>query len=398
MSDEDSKMSHKDDTLLVHSGRDPQAHHGIVNPPVYHASTVLFPSVEALRAAAADPFKGVYYGIYGTPTSFALQDMIAELEHAHGALVAASGKTAILVTLLAFTKAGDHVLIGDNAYGPTRQLADHLLKRYGIETTYFDPMISPDGLAALIRPETRLVMLEAPGSLTFEVQDVPGLAAVAKRAGVVVAMDNTWASPLCFKPLDHGVDVSIHAATKYMSGHSDVMMGTIAANADTFGAIKRAWAEVGAPPASDDCYLVMRGMRTMSLRLERHEKSALALARWMADRPEVARVLHPALPECPGHEYWKRDFDGSTSLFAVQLHPVGDDAVARMLDHMTLFKMGFSWGGYESLILPADPSRARTATNWDTTKPLIRIHAGLEAVEDLIADLEAGFERLNAVR
>lgn len=300
--------------------------------------------------------------------------------------------------MLAFTRAGDHVLISDNVYGPTRQLADHLLKRYGVEATYFDPMISPEGLADLIQPRTRLLMLEAPGSLTFEVQDVPALTAVAKRAGVKVAIDNTWASPLYFKPLDHGVDVSIHAVTKYMSGHSDVMMGSIAANAESFDAIKRAWAEVGAPPSPDDCYLVMRGMRTMSLRLERHAKSALALARWLSQRPEVARVLHPALPGCPGHDNWKRYFAGSTSLFAFQLHPVSDEALARMLDNMGLFKMGYSWGGFESLILPVDPSGIRTATTWDSSKPLIRVHAGLEAAEDLIADLEAGLERLNGAR
>jgi cystathionine beta-lyase len=386
-----------DDTILTHAGNRPHDNFGVVNPPVYHASTILFPTVAALREANASraQFSMVTYGRQGTPTTIAFEEAVAKLEGADRALALPSGLAAIAVSLMAFLKAGDHLLMVDTVYGPVRTLCKRLLADFGIETTYYDPAIG-ERIEGLIRPETKVVYLEAPGSLTFEMQDVPTIAAAAKARGATVMMDNTWATPLFFKPLQHGVDLVIEAATKYLSGHSDVMMGVVAADLDRLLRVKTAAHMMGHAAAPDDCYLALRGLRTLSVRLERHQRTGLELARWLQARPEVDRVLHPALPQDPGHRLWKRDFSGATGLFGVVLKPCAPRALEAMLDGMALFGMGYSWGGYESLILPVDPKALRSATPWRETGPVLRLHAGLEDIKDLMADLERGFARLNA--
>jgi cysteine-S-conjugate beta-lyase len=386
----------KPDTLLVSAGRDPQTNHGVVNPPVYHASTIVFPTVGELHASQKkkDPRK-TRYGRHGTPTTFAIEEAIAALDGGAEAIAMGSGVAAITAVLTAFIKTGDHLLMVDTAYGPTRRFCDTVLKRFGVATTYYDPRIGA-AIGELIRPNTRLIFLESPGSLTFELQDVPAITATARKAGIVTAMDNTWATPLYFKPLAHGVDVSILSATKYIGGHSDLMMGLITTTEAAYQAVRRAVEDFGGSAAPDDCYLALRGYRTLGVRLARHQENGLTLARWLQQRPEVARVLHPALPQSPDHALWKRDFTGASGLFAIELKPVAEPAVEAMLDGLELFGMGYSWGGFESLILPADPSHYRSAVPWKSPGPLIRIHAGLEDPEDLIADLEAGFARLRA--
>tara|TARA_R110002096_G_scaffold6142_11_gene28072 strand:- start:676 stop:1842 length:1167 start_codon:yes stop_codon:yes gene_type:complete len=383
-----TKKKHQD-TTIVTTGRDPHNNHGVINPPVYHASTILYPSVDALHARDAK----VTYGRRGTPTTFAFQDAIAELEGGYRSLVTPSGLSACSIALLAHLKAGDHVLVTDSVYGPTRTFCDVVLKRYGIDVEYYDPVIGP-GIANLLRPETTVVYTEAPGSQTFEMQDIPAIANAAHKAGALAMMDNTWASPLFCNPFGLGVDVSIQAATKYIVGHSDVMMGTITTNESAWRATIKNHGAIGITAGPDDIYLALRGLRTLSVRLHRHMETGILLAKWLEDRPEVSRVLHPALPTDPGHEIWKRDFSGACGLFGIVLKPVSAKAVAAMLDNLELFGMGYSWGGYESLIIPADPASNRTATKWAPEGPLIRIHAGLEDPQDLIADLEAGFERL----
>lgn len=386
-----------DETRLAHAGNRPRDNHGVVNPPVYHASTVLFPTVAALHAAEADRFSGTTYGRYGTPTVFALEEAVAALEGAERAIALPTGLAAVTMSLMAFLKPGDHLLMVDTVYEPARGFCDRVLARLGIATTYYAPGIGAD-IAKLIRPETRVVYLETPGSLTFEVQDVPAIAAAAHAAGALVLLDNTWGTPLLFKPLAHGVDVSIQAATKYIAGHSDVMLGMVATRAELWRQIKTTAHGLGHAAAPDDCYLALRGLRTLAVRLARHQENALALVRWLQTRPEVERVLHPALPEHPGHALWRRDFAGSSGLFGVLLKPVSEAALAAMLDGLSLLGMGFSWGGYESLIVPCNVSRARTAAPWSAPGPVVRIHAGLEDPQDLIADLEAGFARLRAAR
>ncbi|MBL28490.1 MAG: cystathionine beta-lyase [Rhodospirillaceae bacterium] len=385
----------KQDTVLVTAGRDPERNHGVVNPPVYHASTIVFPTVAALENAGKRDFHKTYYGRNGTPTTFALEDAVAAAEGAYRSTAVASGKAAICTALLAFLKPGDHLLLVDSCYGPTRAFAKGMLANFGIETTFFDPMIGA-GIADLIRPETKVVFTESPGSQTFEVQDIPAIAAAAKAAGAVTIMDNTWASPLYFKPFDHGVDVSVQAGTKYVVGHSDAMLGIVSATEATHDAIRRTAVELGGCPGPDDCYLALRGLRTLSVRLVRHQENALRLARWLQQRPEVSEVLYPALPDDPGHTLWKRDFLGASGLFGVVLNKYSKDALAAMLDGLELFGMGYSWGGYESLIIPTHPESIRTATRWEKPGPTLRIHAGLEDPDDLIADLERGFGRLAA--
>ncbi|UEM19223.1 cystathionine beta-lyase [Skermanella mucosa] len=383
------------DTILTHAGNDPQANFGIVNPPVYHASTVLFPTVAALEEAGHS-FDGVRYGRIGTPTSQAFEATVARLEGGFKAVTAPSGLAAISTALLAFVSAGDHILVTDSVYGPTRLFCSDMLKRLGVEAEFYDPLAGA-GIERLIRPNTRVVFLESPGSLTFEVQDVPAIAAAAKKAGAIVMIDNTWGTPLFFKPFDHGVDLSIHAATKYMVGHSDAMLGVITAGTEeVWNRLKRNAVQLGTCAGPDDVYLGLRGLRTMGARLRQHQDTALALARWLQARPEVARVLHPALPDDPGHALWKRDFTGACGLFAIELKPCSAAAVASFLDGMELFGMGYSWGGYESLILPIHPEKLRTATRWRTDGPMVRLHAGLEDPDDLIADLERGLARLAA--
>lgn len=386
----------KDDTRLVHAGKDPEHHYGIVNMPVYRASTVLSPTLSAFKARADGDrkYRGVRYGAYGTPTTFALADAVAGLEGGAGAVATASGLSAVTMALAAFVRQGDHILMVDSVYSPTREFCDALLARFGVETTYYDPLIG-GGIEGLIRPETRIVFCESPGSLTFEVQDIPAIAAAAHRHGAVVLLDNTWATPLFFKPFDHGVDVSIQAGTKYISGHSDLVIGIITARTEElFRRIKDTTFLFGDIPGPDDCYLALRGLRSMGARLRRHQESAMATAGWLAARPEVRRVLFPALPGDPGHDLWRRDFTGASSLFGLVLETGDEAAVARMVDGYRYFKIGASWGGYESLVLPANPRGVRTAAPWTAPGYVLRYHVGLEDPEDLIADLADGFERL----
>lgn len=384
------------DTLLTQLGRDPFANHGIVNPPVYHASTILWRSVEDMELAYKPGSGRLTYGRVGTPTSQAFEIAAAALEGGAGAVSTPSGLSAISLALTALTAAGSHVLMTDSCYGPTRRFCDGTLARFGVEVEYYDPRLG-GGLAGLIRPNTRLIYMESPGSLTFEVQDVPEIVRTARTRGIVTVVDNTWATPVFFRPFALGVDVVLHAATKYMGGHADVNMGVVVGRTEAEAQLlRRAATQMGLCAGPDDHYLALRGLRTMAVRLRRHQKSALAIARWLAERKEVQRVLHPGLPTDPGHLLWRRDFTGSTGLFGVVLKPVSWEAVKAMLDGMKIFQMGESWGGYESLILPCHPERYRTATSWDASHPLIRLHVGLEDPRDLIADLEAGFDRLRA--
>jgi cystathionine beta-lyase len=388
-----TKRDFRPETLLAHLGRDPQAFHGAVNVPVYHASTILYPDLEAFETRHTTGRQFVY-GRLGTPTSGALEDSIARLQGGAGTLCVSSGLAAISCALLALTQAGDHILVTDAAYLPTRKFCDGLLRRFGIETSYYDPTIGA-GIAAQFRPSTRLVFTESPGSLTFEMQDVPAIAAAAKAAGVATVMDTSWATPLHFRPFEAGVDVAVEAGTKYVVGHSDAMLGLITASSDYVERIRGAAHQLGVCAGPDDIYLGLRGLRTLAVRLARHQATALRLARWLSGRPEVARVLYPALPDDPGHALWKRDYSGASGLFGVVLaRPYPKQAVAALVEGLELFGIGASWGGYESLIITAHPETCRSATTWRAPGPCLRIHAGLEDADDLIADLEAGFARL----
>lgn len=384
-------------TILAHAGRDPMAHHGMVNPPVYHTSTVLWPSVAAMEAAQAGFEPGRYrYGRIGTPTSEAFEDVVTALEGGHSSIAVSSGLAAINVALTSFLEAGDHVLITDSAYGPTRRFCDAVLSRFGVEAGYYDPLIGA-GIERLFRDTTRLVYLESPGSLTFEVQDVPAITAAARARGILTVLDNTWATPLFFDAFGHGVDVTLHAATKYMVGHSDAMMGVVGAREKSvWQRLKSHAVLTGHCAGPDDLYLAQRGLRTLAVRLRQHQESALEVARWLQARPEVSRVLYPALPQDPGHALWRRDFTGASGLFSIVLKPASKAQVAAMLDGMELFQMGASWGGYESLITPTHPETLRSATRWQAEGPGIRLQVGLEDPADLIADLDAGFDRLRA--
>ncbi len=387
--------SKKIDTLLAHAGRAPEENFGIVNPPVYHASTVLHPTVAALEEAGRNRYDQVTYGRHGTPTSFAFEAAVAAVEGGHRAVAFCSGAAACFAAILAFVKAGDHVLVTDSVYGPVRSFCTGFLARFGVAATFYDPRIG-GGIERLVQANTRLVYLESPGSLTFEVQDVPAIIAVAKARGLRTIIDNTWAAPLFFKPMALGVDVSVIAATKYIVGHSDAMMGVAVCTEETFLPVRTSATQLGNHAAPDDCYLTLRGLRSAGGRLRQHEAQGVALATWLAARPEVAQVLHPALPESPDHALWQRDFSGASGLFAIALKPgFAKTAIAAMLDGMELFGMGASWGGFESLILPVHPKRLRTAVPW-TGGPVLRLHAGLEDRDDLVADLARGFDRLNA--
>jgi len=378
-------------TIVTHAGRDPFAHHGFVNPPVYRGSTVLFKTVDSLEKRQAR----YVYGRRGTPTSEALEEAIARLEGGTRTVLAPSGTAAIASTLISFTKAGDHILVCDCVYLPTRKMCDGLLRRFGVETTYYDPTIGGD-IAGLFKPNTRLVFTESPGSLTFELQDIPAIAAVAHAKGAMVVMDNTWASPLYFKPFAHGVDISIQAATKYIVGHADAMLGSITVNERLANAVVAEVQSLGVCAGTEEMYLGLRGFRTLDVRLERHWRSGLEIARWLEYRPEVSRVLHPALPSHPQHALWQRDYLGASGLFSIVLKPCPKPALAAMLEGLELFGMGASWGGFESLVLPFDAARARTATDWKPEGPTVRLHIGLEDVEDIKADLDTGFARLEA--
>jgi cysteine-S-conjugate beta-lyase len=381
----------KDATRVAHAGREPARQHGFVNTPIYRGSTVLFPSMAAIEAND-QPYT---YGRTGTPTVRALEEAIAELEGGHQTLLTPSGLSAIATALLSFVSAGDEVLVVDSIYRPARRFCDQVLGRLGVKITYYDPLIG-GGIERLIGERTRVVFAESPGSQTFEVQDIPAIAKAAHAAGAILILDNTWATPLYFKSFAHGVDVSIQAVTKYIVGHADAMLGAVTASEKVAGAVQKTHEDLGLCPGPEDVYLGLRGLRSLAVRLERHQKSALELARWLAARPEVARVIHPGLPSDPGHALWTRDFTGASGLFSIVLKPVSRDKVAAMLDGLSPFGMGYSWGGFESLILPFDPSAYRTATKWKAEGPAIRLHVGLEDVDDLKADLDAGFARLRA--
>jgi cysteine-S-conjugate beta-lyase len=363
--------------------------HGAVNPAVYHASTITFPDVATLNSRAQD----YVYGRKGTPTSRAFETAVAELEGGFDCKAAPSGLAAITSALLAFLKAGDHLLMVDTVYWPTRHLCDTLIRGLGIETTYYDPLVGK-GITALMRPNTRVVYCESPGSQTMEVQDVPTIAAAARKHGAVTMVDNTWSGGHFFKAFDHSCDVSIQAATKYIVGHSDAMLGTVVCNEATWPQFKEAFETMGLFAGPDDMYLGLRGLRTLDVRLKRHEESTLAVADWLRGRAEVETVLYPALTNAPGHELWKRDFTGSSGLFSVVLKPISEQSIAEMLDGLELFSMGYSWGGFESLVVPFKPHR--TATTWTPTGPCLRFHIGLEHPDDLMRDLSDGFKRMKS--
>ncbi len=385
----------KKETRLVHAGREPGKNFGVVNPPVYRASTIIFPTMADFDRRLHQRYTGISYGLGGTPTTLALAAAVAEISGGAAAAVTSSGLAAITQALTAFLQAGDHLLLPDTAYGPTRLFGTTVLARFGVEVSFYDPLAG-GGIAELLRPNTRVVFCESPGSLTFEVQDVPAIAEAARARGALVMLDNTWATPLNFRAFDRGVDVEVQAGTKYLAGHSDLLIGTIVTRTEElYRRVKdNLWA-FGDHVAPDVCYETLRGMRTLAVRLRHHERSALEIARWLEGRPEVARVLHPALPADPGHALWKRDFCGSSSLFGVLLRTKDAAAVAAMVDHLRLFKIGASFGGFESLIIPAHPGKSRSVRPWEPEGFLLRLHVGLEAVEDLIADLTEGFARLN---
>ena len=387
--------SKRPNTRIVHTGSNPKAQKGVVNPPVYRASTVLFPTVQAMKDAEKVKFDTTYYGVHGTPTTFALEEAMADLEGGYRAVSTSSGLAAISTALISFLKAGDHLLMTDSAYGPTRNFCNTMLKRFGVETTYYDPMIGA-GIVELIKPETKVIFTESPGSYTFEIQDIPAITEVARQNDIKVMMDNTWAAGYYFKPFEHGVDISIQATTKYQAGHADLVLGHIIANNEKdWRKLKVNTSTLGQAVSPDVCYLGLRGLRTLSVRLEQHQETALTLAKWLSERPEVDTILHPAFPSCPGHEIWQRDFTGASGLFSVILKDFSDTQVSAMLDDMDYFAMGYSWGGFESLIVASDPAKIRSATKWQAAGPLLRLHVGQEDVEDLIADLERGFDRLN---
>jgi len=391
----------KDATKAVTAGRRPHENHGAVNPPVYHASTILSPTLDAMMALSrVEDADATTYGVHGTPGTFAFEEAMAVLEGGFRTRLCSTGLTACTAPLLCFLSAGDHLLVPDNCYGPTRRFANKMLKRMGVETTYYDPLIG-GGIRELMRDNTRAVFTESPGSLTFEVQDIPAIAEEAHRRGAVVMMDNTWASPLYFKAFEHGVDVSIQAVTKYVGGHSDLVMGSVTTTEAAYPPIREGWKELGLSGSPDDTFLAMRGLRTLAARLPRHWESGLRVGEWLKGRPEVAEVLHPAMEHDPGHALWRRDFLGASSLFGFVLDEgLSSHAhLAALLDGLELHGMGASWGGFESLLIPRNPPRS--ATDWPRPgRPkgqLMRIHVGLEDPDDLIADLAAGFERMRAL-
>jgi cystathionine beta-lyase len=391
--DDESSRRLKVETTLVTAGRDTKAQKGFVNPPVVHGSTVLYPTAEDLHAHRGE----FQYGRRGTPTTKAFGEALMALEgpQCAGVGIAPSGLAAITTTLLSVMKAGDHLLVSDSAYRPTRNFCDGLLTGYGVETSYFDPLIGA-GVAALFKPNTKAILVEAPGSQSFEMTDIPAIAAVAHARGALVIDDNTWATPLFRRSLEQGVDISMQAATKYIGGHSDIMFGTISANAKAWPLISEGIRMLGVCAGPDDVFLALRGLRTLAVRLAQHQRSGLEMARWLAARPEVIKVLHPALETDPGHAIWKRDFTGASGLFSIVLKPAPQKAVDALLDAVTLFGMGYSWGGFESLVIPFDCADYRTATKWAPGGPTLRLHIGLENVEDLKADLVRGFEAFNA--
>lgn len=380
------------DTQLVNLGRDPKRDCGSVNPPVHRTSTVIFPDYSTFHDYELGKNTHRGYGRYGSPTTDGLEEALVALEGADHALITASGLAAITTSLLAFLNSGDHVLIPDSLYSSARQFVTKELVRFGVDVEFYEPTIGA-GIAALMKPTTKVVYCESPGSLTFEMQDIPAIAKVAHEAGAVVIADNTWATPLLQKPFALGVDISIHSATKYIGGHSDLVMGAILCKSKHYAQLNRTHRNLGACTSGDNAYLALRGLRTIAVRLKQHEAHALAVASWLETIPEVKRVLFPALPSDPGHALWKRDMTGATGLFGVELVRANDAALAAMLDGLKHFGMGFSWGGFESLVISYQPSKMRAVSKVEKDATYLRLHIGLEAPKDLIADLDAGFSR-----
>jgi cysteine-S-conjugate beta-lyase len=383
----------KKDTLLARAGRDPARHQGMVNTPVFRTSTVLFPDLESYESRDGDDYKQVRYGLHGTPTTFALEEAVARMEGGHAAVAVPSGLAAITAALCAYARAGDHLLIPDSCYVPTRIFCDRHLAAFGVEIEYYDPLIGA-GIERRFRPNTRAILCEAPGSLSFEMQDIPAIAEAAHRRGLPVLADTTWGTPYFFRSFEKGVDVSIHAATKYIAGHSDVVMGIIVTNEAHWLTVRRAVAHYGFGVSPDDCYLALRGFRTIGVRMRQQMANALRVARWLQSHPGVERVIYPALEADPGHAIWKRDFTGAASLFSFVLQPAGETQVRAFMNALEVFGIGSSWGGFESLAIVARIERYRTATKWKAGGPAIRLHVGLEDPDDLIADLQRGFAAL----
>ena len=394
-----SAHSDKPATQVVGAGRRREWTQGIVNTPVWRASTILYDDVAHLRAAGGrDTNHRLFYGRRGTPTQWSLADALTELEPgAENTFLYPSGVAAIAAALLTVLSPGDELLLVDSAYDPTRSMADGLLRRMGVTTRYYDPLIGED-ISGLIGPATRAIFMESPGSLTFEVQDVPAITAVARAHGIATILDNTWATPLLFPAIARGVDYTMLACTKYVVGHSDVMLGSVTAAPGRFEALRNTSYQLGQVASPDDAWLGSRGLRTMAVRLKQHEASALAIARWLAEQPDVAEVRHPALSSCPGHAVWARDFAGASGLFSFVLDGGGERARAALIDTLDHFGIGYSWGGYESLALPVDPHRYRSATTPDFAGPLVRLQIGLEDPDDLIADLARGLDAFRRAR
>ncbi len=381
------------ETELILAGRDPRLTHGIVNPPVYHASTCTFETLDEFDARLKDPDSGLYYGRRGSPTIWALEEALTGMESgAAGTKLFPSGVAALAAAFLTVCESGDHVLIADTVYEPTRAMANGVLKRMGVETEFYDPLIGAD-IAGLVRQNTRAIFMESPGSLTFEVQDVPAICAAASARGIVTIIDNTWGTPLLFPSLKHGVDLCVQSLTKFIIGHSDAMLGSVTANAALWPKLKKMTYQLGQTAGPDDIYLGLRGMRTLALRMRRHGETALKVAAALEAHPVVGRVLCPGLKDDPGHALWSRDFAGYSSLFSIEMAGGKRADFAPMVDNLSLFGMGFSFGGFESLVLPVNPAPNRTATDRFGRKPILRIHCGLEDADDLIADLRAGLDR-----
>lgn len=384
------------ETLLTHLGRHPERHFGASNTPVYRASTIAYPSVEAMEEARADRFNRVTYGSWGTPTSYDFEDAVAALEGGHRAISFPTGIAALTCAVISHVGPGDHILMTDGAYAPLRRLAAGYLARIGVDVTFYDPRIGA-GIAPLIRPQTRLVYVESPSSHTFEIQDVDAIAAAAHASGVLVMCNNSWATPLFFKSFDHGADITVHAATKYIGGHSDLMLGVLVASEALYVPLRTFASDFGYAVGPDDVYAGLRSLRTLDVRMQRHQENGLRVARWLATRPEIARVLHPGLPDHPDHALWARQYSGASGLFSIELQPAPKAAVDGFLASLQLFAIGASWGGYESLAIPVAPQAARTAVPWDAPGALVRLSVGLENAEDLIADLDRGFGHFNAI-